>query len=169
MRLPIALVIALLALMPPASAQHLINLSRTADGQFVVTDHPPTDALDDGSSDVNSPAGPARTPKFSAVEVLRGAPRPAPTPRRGEVTLFAADWCPYCRQARAYLAERRIGYVEYDIDTADGRAAFAQAGGGGIPLIFYGDRRLRGFSAAAYDALFQTAKPPAKTRTGTKR
>jgi glutaredoxin len=59
--------------------------------------------------------------------------------------MYSATWCGYCKRAKAYLAKKGIGYTNVDIDTADGRAAFAQAGKGGVPLLFAGNRRIRGF------------------------
>lgn len=39
------------------------------------------------------------------------------------------------------------------MDTTDGLAAFARAGGGkGIPLLIQGTARVRGFSVASYDS-----------------
>ncbi|MBI4998243.1 MAG: glutaredoxin family protein, partial [Rhodocyclales bacterium] len=64
-------------------------------------------------------------------------------------------WCGYCTQAKAWLASKRIAYREIDIDTPDGLASFAQAGGGkGVPLLVANGRRVQGYSPAAYDQLF---------------
>jgi len=74
--------------------------------------------------------------------------------------LYSAAWCGYCKKARAYLADKGIAYREIDIDTPDGLAAFARAGGGGkgVPLLLAGGRRVQGFSLAAYDKLFADQK-----------
>ena len=44
--------------------------------------------------------------------------------------LFVAQWCGYCRQAKSYLNEKKIAFMEYDIDTADGMRAMVESGGG---------------------------------------
>jgi len=62
--------------------------------------------------------------------------------------------CGYCRQARAYLARSGIKYEEVDIDTPAGKAAFAAAGSGAVPLLVANGEQLRGFSELAYDFFF---------------
>ncbi|HMH19669.1 MAG TPA: glutaredoxin family protein [Burkholderiales bacterium] len=69
-------------------------------------------------------------------------------------TLFTAQWCGYCRQAKAYLAEKKVRYQEYDIDTADGMRAYVESGSGrGVPVLVWKGQKLQGFSRGAYDAL----------------
>ena len=50
----------------------------------------------------------------------------AQKPSGGSAQLFTAQWCGYCRKAKAYLGEKGVGYQEHDIDTPEGRLAFAQ-------------------------------------------
>lgn len=72
--------------------------------------------------------------------------------------LFVAQWCGYCRQAKSYLNEKKIAYMEHDIDTADGMRAMVESGGGkGIPVLLWNGQKISGFSPAAYDAVF---RPP---------
>jgi len=74
----------------------------------------------------------------------------------GQVTLFTASWCGYCKQAKAYLASQSINYREVDIETQDGMAEFSQAGGSGaVPLLMAGKESLQGFSPEAYDDLLK--------------
>jgi glutaredoxin len=83
----------------------------------------------------------------------------AKPPPQGGVRLFSADWCGYCQQAKAYLAEKGIRYREYNIDTEAGGRAFAETGSqGGVPLLQWQGRQITGFSRAGYDALFKSAK-----------
>jgi len=77
----------------------------------------------------------------------------------GQPKLFAAQWCGYCKKAKAYLAEKNISFQEYDVDTAEGKRAFAEVGGGrGIPVLIRNGQRTQGFSRPAYDALFGFAQ-----------
>ncbi len=72
----------------------------------------------------------------------------------GDVVLYAAEWCGYCKKAKAYLGSKGISYREIDIDTDYGKGAFAQAGGQNIPLLFAKGERILGFSESAYDSIF---------------
>jgi glutaredoxin len=76
-----------------------------------------------------------------------------------EPVLLMAQWCGYCRQAKGYLAEKGIRYKEYDIDTEAGMRALIEAGSGrGVPVMLWNDKKVQGFSRAAYDALFNARK-----------
>jgi len=73
--------------------------------------------------------------------------------------LYSAVWCGYCKLAKAWLGSKNIAYQLIDIDTKEGMASFAQAGGGkGVPLLLAGSQRVQGFSASAYDAVFTGKK-----------
>jgi glutaredoxin len=71
------------------------------------------------------------------------------------VVLYMADWCGYCRKAKAYLASKNIAYREINIDSEYGKNAFAQVSSEpGIPLLFANGQRVQGYTMAAYDELF---------------
>jgi len=78
----------------------------------------------------------------------------------GTVQLFAAEWCGHCRKAKAWLAGKGIAYQEHDIDTPEGKLAFAQTSkrSGGIPLLTWKGEQVQGFSTSAYDAFFSRTK-----------
>lgn len=64
-----------------------------------------------------------------------------------KVTLYATDWCGYCKQTRRFLDSKGIPYTEYDIEKdAAGRKAYEALGGRGIPLIDVNGTLIRGFS-----------------------
>ena len=85
----------------------------------------------------------------------RSQPSEGTSPKEaGEIILFAASWCAYCRQARAYMAKAGIAYKEVDIDSPAGKPAYAAAGGGGVPLLVAYGEQLRGYSELAYDYFF---------------
>ena len=57
------------------------------------------------------------------------------------------------------MAGKGIQYREFEVNTKDGMAAFARAGGGkGVPLLLVDGQRVQGFSLAAYDGLFTNRK-----------
>lgn len=82
------------------------------------------------------------TPTVSGTHSGR-APAAAPA----EVTMYATDWCPYCRKARDYFARNGIRYTELDIEKSPAaKAEYHRLGGRGVPLILVGSQRMSGFS-----------------------
>ncbi len=63
-----------------------------------------------------------------------------------QVTLFATQWCGYCRQMREYFADEKIAYVELDVEAdAKGKAWHAQLGGRGVPVTLVGQVVVHGY------------------------
>lgn len=94
------------------------------------------------------PAGTAKRAKPSPGEA------PAAAARRfgGTVELYAADWCPHCRKAEAYMRAKGIAYVKHDIEKDPAaKRRFDELGGGGVPLIVVGSHRMNGFSPEALE------------------
>jgi len=88
-------------------------------------------------------------------EIDAAAPKGAASTTR-ELTIYSAKWCPYCKQAKAYMDSKGIAYRDVDIEASpENRAAYvaAGAGGRGIPLITSGERRMRGFSPISLNKL----------------
>lgn len=72
------------------------------------------------------------------------------------VVMYSTQWCPYCRQARAYFERHKIAYVEYDVEaSAQNRAQFQALNGRGVPLILVGDKRMQGFSVQSFEDLLK--------------
>lgn len=70
---------------------------------------------------------------------------------RHDVVMFSAPWCGYCDQARDYLERHEVDFLEIDIESSTrSRRQFEEVNGRGVPLTFFGDQRLAGFSSAAY-------------------
>lgn len=131
------------------------------DGRVVYSDRPPAEGrLEKTITFENLPSSPLPASAASYVEQLsRKGPSAAATVPISGVVLYSATWCGFCKKAKSYLAEKGITYQDFDIDTKDGLAAFAHAGGAkGVPLLIAGGQRVQGFSAAAYDALFAIRK-----------
>lgn len=76
---------------------------------------------------------------------------PGATPAVADVTVYVTEWCPYCRQAQAYLDAEGVPYTAVDIEeSAEAYAAYEAAGGtGGIPLIVVGRTVMEGYSEPA--------------------
>ena len=148
-----ATMLALAVLMSLAGAQTLYK-SVGADGKVVYSDKPPTGVgMDKALKLDNLPVSvvPGAEPRAAPQGPAPTAPAAAP---RGDVVLYMATWCGYCKAAKAYLAQKNIAYRELDVDTPAGKAAFAQIGGRGVPVLLTNGQRLSGFSAQSYDAVF---------------
>jgi tetratricopeptide (TPR) repeat protein len=91
---------------------------------------------------------PVKNQRANGGAVAAPAQKP-PAPKRftGTVEMYGADWCPRCREAKQYMTEKGISFVYHNIDEdAGARSAFNDLGGGGVPLIMIGSKKMRGFS-----------------------
>jgi glutaredoxin len=134
--------------------------SLSPDGRVVYSDRPPVAGkLVKAIQFEPGPSTPLPSIYAEQLRRLRAsAPAASSEPLRG-VVLYSAVWCGYCKQAKAYLANRCIRYREIDIDSEDGKLAYAKAGGGqGVPLLSAGGRSIVGFSSVSYDQLFAALK-----------
>lgn len=71
------------------------------------------------------------------------------------VTLYSADWCPYCQRAKRLLENKGVDYKEINIDREPGKREemTAKTGHKTIPMIFVNDKFLGGYSElSALDA-----------------
>ena len=74
----------------------------------------------------------------------------AQTQSRARVTLYATDWCGYCKLTRRFLDQKGIPYQEFDIEkNADARKAYEALGGRGIPLLDVNGALIRGYEPDA--------------------
>lgn len=62
------------------------------------------------------------------------------------VVMFSKSTCPYCRRAREFLMREQVDFAELVVDeSSDAKHWFDSIGGGRVPLLFVGDRRIVGF------------------------
>jgi glutaredoxin len=139
-----------------APTQTTLYKSVGPDGRTVYGDRPPVDGRAAQTLKFeNLPSSPLSPATLAYLEQLKkaGATPPAALPG-GELVLFTASWCVYCKQAKAYLGSKGASYKEVDIESNAGAASYVQAGGQrGVPLLFRNGQRVLGFSASAYDAM----------------
>lgn len=75
--------------------------------------------------------------------------------RNQKVVMYSATWCSVCKKAKAYFAENRLAFVEYDVENSTkGKRDFERLSGKGVPVILVGDKRLNGFSKETFEKVF---------------
>jgi glutaredoxin len=120
-------------------------------GKVHYTDSPPPKKKGDKERKVVSITGPAVISPYSG-----GAPGTRLAPAK--VTIFTASWCDYCKKAKAFLTSRRIAFEDIDVErTPQGRDAFHNLGGNGVPVILVGAQRMDGYREATLDGLLRHA------------
>ena len=74
----------------------------------------------------------------------------------GQAVLFTTSWCGYCKRARAYMADNRISFTEYDIERDQrARTEFLRYGDKAVPLLVMGKKHVRGFNDKRYNNFFR--------------
>lgn len=69
-----------------------------------------------------------------------------------EIVIFTAPWCGVCDQAKRHLDRHGVDYLELDIEASTAaRQQFKKAAGRGVPLAYFGEQRISGFSPGLYD------------------
>lgn len=73
-----------------------------------------------------------------------------------QVKLLTTAWCGVCKKAKAYLAQKGIYYLEYDVETSDvGRLEYKRLNGKGVPIILVGHQKMVGFNAQKLDDMLK--------------
>lgn len=100
----------------------------------------------------------------TAVRHNPDAPSPPKAASYPGIVLYSASWCPHCKAAREYLAEKKIPYINRDVEE-DGEAMdmlVNRYGSTTVPVLVIGndDAVLKGFDPAAFEkALRDLGKP----------
>lgn len=72
-----------------------------------------------------------------------------------KVVLYSAEWCAYCKAARAYFNAKQVPFIERDIEkSSQAHRDYQNLGGQGVPLITINHRVLRGFDKAAFKVAY---------------
>lgn len=77
-----------------------------------------------------------------------------------KVTVYSADWCAYCHQAKDYLHKRGVAYTEKNVehDIAFAREAVDKSKQTGIPVIDIDGTIIIGFDHPRIDAALKDKK-----------
>jgi glutaredoxin len=91
-------------------------------------------------------------------------------PPDGSVVVYSAEWCGYCKKAKAWMTSKGVPFIERDVDKTPGaqqelQAKLKAAGvpGGGIPVVDWAGSIVVGFDVAAFEKLL-TSSPPAAAK-----
>ena len=74
--------------------------------------------------------------------------------------LFSLPGCPHCERARAFLAERQVPYVEYDVSSSEevGRLLLTLTGRTEVPALIAGYQAAVGFNEGTWVRLLRHAE-----------
>lgn len=71
-----------------------------------------------------------------------------------KVTVYTTQRCPYCVQAKNYLTQKGIPFIEKDVDASQlANMEFTRLGGRGVPLIVINGQQKSGFSPQWIDQM----------------
>lgn len=71
------------------------------------------------------------------------------------VTIYSTPTCPYCHQAKRYLAEKGVSYIEHDVgsDVQARDEMVRKTGQLGVPVIDVDGKIIVGFNRPKLDEL----------------
>lgn len=62
--------------------------------------------------------------------------------------LYGTSWCPACKATRKFLAERKIKYIDVDIEKSpQATKEYSALGKNAIPVLLFRDRTIVGFES----------------------
>jgi len=69
-----------------------------------------------------------------------------------KVVMYSTERCGYCKKAKKHFARNKIPYTEKDINKSQkNRKEWQNLGGGGVPIILIGKKKIHGFDPAVFD------------------
>jgi len=104
----------------------------------------------------------ASTGKTERLKIQTYSGAPAVSSINGmakRVTIFSAQWCGVCREAKSYMKTHNIAFEEWDIDKSEyAKSKLNEFKASGIPVILVGNQKMIGFSPEAFEAMRKTAR-----------
>jgi len=97
-----------------------------------------------------APAKAPRQPWASASDSPAAAPR-----SQHEVVVYTTSWCPWCKKTLHWLDEKRVSYVNKDIEAnpAWRTELVEKTGRASIPVVEIDGQQIRGFDQSAMERL----------------
>jgi glutaredoxin len=141
--------IAILLALPAVAGAQVYRWTDEA-GRVHYGDKPPADRKAKAVED--------RISSYAGAALVSQVPAAARKPGQGsaQVVLYSAVWCKYCRQAKAYFAQRGLRYEERDVEASAGaRREYDQLGGRGVPVILVGRQRMDGYSEGRLESMLR--------------
>ena len=90
------------------------------------------------------------------AHVLKGGKKrsrrkqPFPKPSKTGYTIYGAEWCPWCKKAKALLVKKGVSFCFYDVDSLPlydrEIRKLVKRDVTSIPQVFYRGRHIGGFS-----------------------
>jgi len=130
---------------------------RDKDGNLHFGDKPPIE--------VNAETVVVKINSYDNVEVIDGGEwaKQRKNKNSSRVVIYSTEWCGSCKKAKRYFRKNKIPFQEYDVEnTEKGRRDFAALNGTGIPIIFIGSKRMNGFTASRFEAIYSKSKKQKK-------
>lgn len=88
----------------------------------------------------------AKAPALFKKDYVQGDYSAYLAQHKAKVVMYGTDTCPYCAKARDYFKQNGIAYADLDVGKAGpAQEEFKKLGGGGVPLLLIGDRRIEGY------------------------
>lgn len=117
--------------------------------------HPATPDASDVEPKASQPARQAQLPLQASKKPSQTASISTASPAKAHddrVVIYTTPTCPHCIRALKHMNDRKIAYVQKDVqhDQAN-RAEFKQIGGRGVPHILMGSTVMVGFSPQSFD------------------
>lgn len=101
----------------------------------------------------------AKAPALFKKDYVQGDYSAYLTQHKSQVVMYGTETCPYCAKAREYFKEKGIAFVDLDVGKpGQAREEFTRLGGGGVPMLLIGDRRISGYIPKAIDEALQVKK-----------
>jgi glutaredoxin len=122
-----------------------------AKGVTHYSDEPPADGkavLNVKTVDVSAAGGESYTGP-QPVSGQKTEVQPAAARKFPGVKMYTTQWCPACKQVKAWFKANKVPFQEVDVEaSAENRAQFRALGGKDVPLVLVGKNRMEGFDEA---------------------